>query len=271
VNEVTMPDEVSPDGAGRPSVPAGTVAVPGAAPGPAEDRGKPIGRRLFLGVLAAGAVGVAVGDPVQRAVGSLLSGVTNSNGSGLGALIPGADRFRIYTVTNNYPWIPRDRYRLRVDGLVERPITLSYAQLLQLPRTDLVKPFQCVTGWVVPSVQWSGVLLRDVLSLVRPRPQARAVTFTSFDGVYTECLTMEEAHRDDVLVAYDMLGAPVTRQHGGPVRLYVAPMYGYKSIKWLGSISLVESPLQGFWEQEGYDFEAWIGKSNGYHGAGIDQ
>ena len=60
-----------------------------------------------------------------------------------------------------------------------------------------------------------------------------------------------------------MLGKPVTRSHGGPVRLYVAPMYGYKSVKWLGGITLVPEVVPGFWEQNGYDVDAWVGRSNG--------
>ncbi len=62
---------------------------------------------------------------------------------------------------------------------------------------------------------------------------------------------------------------PVTADHGGPVRLYVAPMYGYKSAKWLKSISLVQRAVPGFWEQQGYDIEAWVGDSNGRHDAPI--
>ena len=60
-----------------------------------------------------------------------------------------------------------------------------------------------------------------------------------------------------------MLGAPVSRDHGGPVRLYVAPMYGYKSCKWLGGITLANKVTPGYWEDEGYDVDAWVGKSNG--------
>ena len=60
-----------------------------------------------------------------------------------------------------------------------------------------------------------------------------------------------------------MLGAPVTKSHGGPVRLYVAQMYGYKSIKWLGTIELADRVVPGYWENYGYDVDAWIGKSNG--------
>ena len=60
-----------------------------------------------------------------------------------------------------------------------------------------------------------------------------------------------------------MLNAPVTREHGGPVRLYVAPMYGYKSCKWLNRITLTEDVIPGFWEVRGYDVNAWVGDSNG--------
>jgi DMSO/TMAO reductase YedYZ molybdopterin-dependent catalytic subunit len=228
-------------------------------------RGKPVGRRLFLGLLGAGALGTAFGNTLQSAVGDLLQPFTNAGGGGLAALVPGADRFRLYTVTGGFPAVKRSVYSLTVGGLVARPLSLSYQDLLRLPRTELVRDFQCVTGWRVPGVHWTGVLLRDVIEVAGPAPQARAVEFGSYDGTYTESLTLEEARRSDILVAYQMLGAPITAEHGGPVRLYVAPMYGYKSAKWLKSISLVERPTPGYWEQEGYDIEAWVGNSNGRH------
>jgi DMSO/TMAO reductase YedYZ molybdopterin-dependent catalytic subunit len=119
-------------------------------------------------------------------------------------------------------------------------------------------------------VEWAGVRLGDLIDRAHPTSRATGVEFGSYDGVYTESLTMEEAHRSDVLVAYEMLGGDITSEHGGPVRLYVAPMYGYKSAKWLRSISLVEKTTPGFWEQQGYDVEAWIGASNGRHDAPVD-
>lgn len=67
----------------------------------------------------------------------------------------------------------------------------------------------------------------------------------------------------DVLVASSMLGAPITREHGGPVRLVVAPMYAYKSIKWLDGIKATPEVVPGYWEVRGYDIDAWVGKSNG--------
>lgn len=274
---VVQPEEPpAPDAAPAvpaPAVPTSAVPAP-AVPGPAPRPGpggtaKPIGRRLFFGLLGAGAAGTLFGEQVQSFVGTVLKPFTNSSGSGLAALIPGADRFRLYTVTDGFPLVRRSAYSLTVGGLVEHPMKLSYDDLKALPRTELVRDFQCVTGWRVPDVHWAGVLLRDLIALSRPTAQARAVEFTSYDGVYTESLTLDEARRSDVLVAYEMLGGPITTDHGGPVRLYVAPMYGYKSAKWLKSISLVDKAVPGFWEQQGYAVQAWIGASNGRHDAPV--
>jgi DMSO/TMAO reductase YedYZ molybdopterin-dependent catalytic subunit len=76
--------------------------------------------------------------------------------------------------------------------------------------------------------------------------------------------------RADVIVAYSMLGAPLTEEHGGPVRLYVAPMYGYKSIKWLSAIEVSSTVVPGYWENLGYAVNAWIGRSNGRSDPPVD-
>ncbi len=215
-----------------------------------------MGRRVFLGMVGAGALGIAFGAKVQSVVGSAL-------GSGLGGLLPGGDRFRIYTVTDSFPFISDPHYRLKVTGLVDRPTVFTLDDLHDMPRTRLVKDFQCVTGWRVPDVPWEGVRLADLLDRVGMHPEARALEFDSYDGLDTESLTLDQARRSDVIVAYRMLGAPITTEHGGPVRLYVAPMYGYKSLKWLSAIRVVEVATPGYWEQNGYSTDAWIGSSNG--------
>jgi DMSO/TMAO reductase YedYZ molybdopterin-dependent catalytic subunit len=102
-----------------------------------------------------------------------------------------------------------------------------------------------------------------VLDEAGVRPSATALRFHSFDGAYTESLTLEQALRDDVFLAYELEGEPLSDVHGGPVRLYVAPMYGYKSCKWLERIELTETVVPGYWEAYGYDIDAWIGESNG--------
>ena len=87
--------------------------------------------------------------------------------------------------------------------------------------------------------------------------------FHSFDGAYTESLTLAQARRNDVIVAYQLEGSPLSDEHGGPVRLYVAPMYGYKSCKWLDHIELTKAVEEGYWEERGYDVDGWVGRSNG--------
>jgi DMSO/TMAO reductase YedYZ molybdopterin-dependent catalytic subunit len=154
-----------------------------------------------------------------------------------------------------------------VEGLVARPATFDITAVREtLPQTELTRDFQCVTGWRVQDVPWQGVKLADLLDEVGADPAATHVRFHSFDGVYTETLTMEQARRDDVLVAHRMEERNVTREHGGPVRLYVAPMYGYKSLKWLDRIEVVDGlharTDPGYWEQLGYDTDAWVGGSN---------
>ena len=225
----------------------------------AEKTGTPVGRRVVLGMLGLGVVGVAAGQWLSRGV----SDVVASTAPGLADVIPAAGGFRIYTVTNGYPDYDPATYRLTVSGLVDRELSLSLDDLAALKQTQMTKDFQCVTGWRVDDVPWSGVLLKDILAESGVAPEAAALRFTSFDGAYTESLTMEQSLRDDVLVATTMYGKPLEKKHGAPVRLYVVPMYGYKSLKWLDGIEVGRKVEPGYWEKLGYDIDAWVGSSNG--------
>jgi DMSO/TMAO reductase YedYZ molybdopterin-dependent catalytic subunit len=236
--------------------------VPVERPAPVE-KGKPVGRRVVLGMLGLGALGVWGGSRLSDFEQNVIAPLQNRDPTGLTDLLPAGGGFRFYSITDSEPNENATTYKLEVSGLVDRPMTLTLADLLAMKQTTLIKDFQCVTGWRVPQVHWSGVLLADLLHEVGVKPTAKALTFDSFDGEYTDSLTLAQASRPDVLVATHMLGAPVTRAHGGPVRLYVAPMYGYKSVKWLGAIKLVPAVEPGFWEQNGYDVDAWVGRSNG--------
>ena len=224
--------------------------------------GTPVGRRVFLGLAAFGVSGIVWGSKAAGLMERLLAPVAAKDGTGLLGLLP-TGRFRIYTITGSLPKRSTADWRLDVGGLAGAPYTIGYDELLAMPAVELTKDFQCVTGWRVPDVKWKGVLLSDVIARAQPQPGATALRFESFDGAYTESLTLAEARRNDVIVAYQMDGKPVSSDHGGPVRLYVAPMYGYKSLKWLQRITLTNDVIPGYWEQNGYDVDAWIGRSNG--------
>jgi len=217
---------------------------------------------VFLGLIGLGAAGVVFGAKVQNRLGPLLAPIEAKDPTGILSLLP-FDRFRFYTVTGGFPKRSRDAYRLQVTGLVERPFTISYRELTALPATHVTRDFQCVTGWRVPDVRWTGVQLRTLLDRAGVKPEAKALRFVSFDGTYTESLTLAQARRPDVLVAYELDAEPLSSLHGGPARLYVAPMYGYKSCKWLESIELTADVVPGYWEHYGYDVDGWVGKSNG--------
>ncbi len=112
-------------------------------------------------------------------------------------------------------------------------------------------------------MNWAGVRLQDVLDAVGAKGAVGGLRFISAEVPYDDSLTLEQALLPDVMLAYEMDGKPISRPHGAPVRLVVPQMYGYKSVKWVEKIVLQEAPQAGYWEQHGYDADAWVGRSNG--------
>jgi DMSO/TMAO reductase YedYZ molybdopterin-dependent catalytic subunit len=172
--------------------------------------------------------------------------------------------WRIYTVSGSMPVFDPKEYRLEVGGLVRRPRSFSYEELLALPQAHQVSTFRCVTGWTVRDVRWSGVRFSHLLSLVEPLSAAKALRFDSMEVPYNDSLTIEQLGLHDVMLALRMDGQPLSRPHGAPARVVIPEMYGYKGVKWLSKIELVARQPTGYWEGLGYDQDAWVGRSNGY-------
>ena len=215
-----------------------------------------IGRAAFLGVLGAGVAGLFVGRDVAGFAGRLVP-------DSLPDIAPSSTGWRIYTVADHMPDIAAVELRVRVGGLVERPTTFTLADLKAFPRAEQVSDFHCVTGWSVYDVRWAGVRLRHLLDAAGARPTASYLRFVSDEVPYDDSLELRQAQLPDVMLAYEMDGKPLERAHGGPLRLVVPQMYGYKSVKWVTGIELMESYQPGYWEQRGYDNDAWVGDSNG--------
>ncbi|MFH8735046.1 MULTISPECIES: molybdopterin-dependent oxidoreductase [unclassified Streptomyces] len=214
-------------------------------------------------MLGLGALGVAAAPTLQRGLESFLGNAADKDPTGLTDLLPNGGGFRYYSVASSVPNRSAADYRLTVDGLVDRPTTYTLPALRALPQTRLVRDVQCVTGWRVPETPFEGVRLSAILDAAGVRPSAKALRLTCFDGTYSESLTLSQARRADVLVALRMQDKPLGHTHGGPVRLYVGPMYFYKSAKWLSGITVTDRVEPGYWEERGYDVDAWVGRSNG--------
>jgi DMSO/TMAO reductase YedYZ molybdopterin-dependent catalytic subunit len=213
-----------------------------------------MGRGLFLATVLGGLSSLAWGKGVWSRVSSLTEGVP---------LLP-SDGWRIYTISGSIPGFDPTTWRLEVGGLVEKPLSLDLAALRALPRAQQTSDFHCVTGWSVDDVHWGGVRIADVLAEARPAAGAHGLRFVSSEIPYDDYLTMKQALLPDVMLAYEMERAPLSRAHGAPLRLVMPRMYGYKGVKWLNRIEVVPRAADGYWEQRGYDRDAWVGRSNGY-------
>ncbi|WP_406430462.1 molybdopterin-dependent oxidoreductase [Streptomyces sp. NBC_01589] len=220
--------------------------------------GAPVGRRAMLGMLGAGAAGLAAAPYLQRGWEGFLGAASQVDVTGLTGLLPNPGGFRYYSVVGSVPHKDETNYELRVDGLVEKPKTYTLDELRAMPQTRIVHDVLCTDGWRVDQAPFEGVRLADLLDAAGVRSPGAAIRFTCFDGAYSESLTLEQARRSDVLVALNMQDKPITHEHGGPVRLYVAPMYFYKSAKWLSGISVTDKVVPGYWEERGYAVDGWL-------------
>lgn len=149
------------------------------------------------------------------------------------------------------PDVTKAEWRLTVDGLVENAVTLSYDALLELPQTESTSDIHCVTQWSRFDNHWRGVAARELIALVRPKAEARHVIFHAHDG-YTTNVAFDAFAAADVIIAHSWEGEPLTREHGGPVRIVIPRFYFWKSAKWVKRIEFRRDDQPGFWEVRGY-------------------
>ncbi len=163
-------------------------------------------------------------------------------------------------------------WRIAVGGLVERPLSLSMADLHAMPARTQITRHDCVEGWSCIG-EWTGTPLALVLAAARPKPQARYVMFFCADPMgdpsagapfYYESLDLLEATHPQTILAYALNGAALPVENGAPVRLRAERQLGYKMAKYVQRIALVENFNQinggkgGYWEDLGYNWYAGI-------------
>ena len=167
------------------------------------------------------------------------------------------------TLTSKWPVLtygltPRfdpKRWRFRCFGLVEDEVSWTFEELCALPRVSITSDVHCVTRWSKLDNVWEGVPVREIMSRVRLRPEARYV-MQHADPDYTTNIALADLVDDDVLLALKHNGRDLEPDHGGPVRLVVPKLYFWKSAKWLRAFEFLDVNPPGFWELNGYHMHA---------------
>ncbi|TPG52098.1 sulfite oxidase-like oxidoreductase [Sphingomonas glacialis] len=149
------------------------------------------------------------------------------------------------------PDIAREKWTLEITGSVERPAILDWRSFGALPQSGKRSDIHCVTTWSRYDNDWNGVATRDLLDHVQPTADAAAVLLHGYDK-YTTNLTLHDFASPDGLLAHSWSGQPLSRDHGGPVRLVIPHLYFWKSAKWLRAIQFLTAEELGFWELNGY-------------------
>jgi len=193
-----------------------------------------------------------------------------------------------YLLTHyDIPKVDAAEWRLEVGGLVDRTLTLSIEEVRDRPRVTLPVTMECAGNgrallsprpvsqpWLteaVGTIAWTGTPLRGLLDEAGPTDGALEVLFTGLDrgvegGVeqaYERSLPLEEARREEVLLAYEANGQPLPPQHGAPLRLVVPGWYGMTQVKWLAEISLLGEPFAGYQQARAYRIWESAGEGEG--------
>lgn len=149
------------------------------------------------------------------------------------------------------PEISTAAWKLTLDGAVEQSVTLDWAAFNALPQVEDESDFHCVTTWSLLDSRWKGVSFSTLAALVQPKASAGFVMAYAADG-YTTNVSLEEAMKDDVLLVHTWNGAPLPREHGGPVRMITPQLYAWKGAKWINRLEFMTANKRGFWEERGY-------------------
>ncbi|MBI2468160.1 MAG: molybdopterin-dependent oxidoreductase [Candidatus Rokubacteria bacterium] len=206
-------------------------------------------RRTFLGRALAGLGLVAVGRGVARAqeVWARIAGLPPE--------ITPVGKF--YTVSKNVfdPSVDGKSWRLQIKGKVEQPYSLTLEELRQLPAVEKPYTLMCISnevgGELISNATWKGVPLKPILERAGIKPGATELILRARDG-YSDSFPLEAALREGTILAYEMNGHPLAKQHGYPARVLVMGIYGMKNVKWLTELEVADYDYKGYWESRGW-------------------
>jgi DMSO/TMAO reductase YedYZ molybdopterin-dependent catalytic subunit len=162
-----------------------------------------------------------------------------------------------YITTKNFidPTVDGNSWQITFKGMVDNPFTLTLKDVQALPVINRVQTLACISnevgGDLIGNTKWKGVSFRDLLTRAKPRNSVVDVVVRGADG-YTDSFPIEVAMDNEVVLAYEMNGAPLPQRHGYPARLLVPGIYGMKNCKWITEVELVNNDYKGYWEGQGW-------------------
>ncbi|MGD2250996.1 MAG: molybdopterin-dependent oxidoreductase [Candidatus Methanofastidiosia archaeon] len=149
------------------------------------------------------------------------------------------------------PQIDITEYTLVVTGLVDTELVLTYEDIVSFPAVTQITTLYCVTGFQ-DTGQWTGVPVKYILEKAGYSENTVSVVFYAPDDDYSSSISLEKALQEDTILAYKMNDVTLPRNHGYPLRLVVPDKWGYKWVKWVVKIELVDYEYEGYWESRGY-------------------
>jgi DMSO/TMAO reductase YedYZ molybdopterin-dependent catalytic subunit len=149
------------------------------------------------------------------------------------------------------PVIDPRTYVLSVGGLLEKEYHFSWQEILGLPKSQVDCRLTSVSGWSVRA-HWAGIKWNDFLKKISLLPEANHVRFTTVGEGYTTVVQLKDLENPRVLLAYEVNGEPIEVEYGGPLRMVIPNLWGYKSCKWLERIDFINDMGGGYWEDRGY-------------------
>lgn len=161
------------------------------------------------------------------------------------------------------PQVSKEDWELVVDGACQNPVKLDWEAIMALPQVKDTSDFHCVTSWSKLNLQWEGVSFADIAALAQVDDDARYVMAHGYDG-YTTNFELAEAMKPDVLLVHTYEGAPLAREHGGPLRMITPQLYAWKGSKWICKITFMREDKLGFWEERGYSSSAHPWRNDRY-------
>ena len=214
-----------------------------------------------------GLTGRRIASKIKQALKGKAAGVDGALGKGppnrhgMPKLPPGQHSVAKWPVLDlgRQPTIAPEDWTLEVTGAVATPKAFTWADFLALPQVREESDFHCVTRWSRYDIPFEGVRFKDLMDAVGLELDTGYVFITAYDD-YTTNLSLEDALSPDVMIAHRAFDLPLTREHGGPVRMITPKLYAWKGAKWIKSIEIRQDDKLGFWEQRGYSNTArpWL-------------